>query len=119
MREIPRIELGSFRCFIAQTENNAIIQNFLVSGSLEPLLKLYQVSIIVLMYVVGFEPTKVTQKILSLSHFPNLLHILVDNTTIYIVHIFFKPFHVRIVQAGCSFLTASRDISSVEIGIYL
>ncbi len=69
------------------------------------------------MHEVGFEPTKVSQKILSLSHFPNL-PLMPDGvfTTIFIIHLIFKPFHVNTLQAVCSFLTASRDNSSVEIG---
>ena len=72
------------------------------------------------MHEVGFEPTKVSQKILSLSHFPNL-PLMPDGvfTTIFIIHPTFKPFHVNTLHAVCSFSTAPCASSSVEIGRYL
>ncbi len=40
-------------------------------------------------------------------------------TTIFIIHPTFKPFHVKTLQAVCSFSTAPCASSSVEIGRYL
>ena len=40
-------------------------------------------------------------------------------TTIFIIHPIFKPFHVKTLQAVCSFSIAPCASSSVEIGRYL
>ena len=40
-------------------------------------------------------------------------------TTIFIIHLIFKPFYIRTLQALCIFSIAPSASSSVEIGRYL